>query len=52
MTPTRWAEQNFGVAAVIPAWRILQLLFDDEDVVAKRERGEHEWLSEHGAAGA
>jgi hypothetical protein len=30
------------MAAVIPAWRILQLLFDDEDVVAKRERGERD----------
>jgi hypothetical protein len=41
------AEQNSGMAAVIPAWRILQLLQDD-DVVAKRRQQELRWLEENG----
>lgn len=47
VNPTMFAEQNSGMAAVIPAWRILQILFEDEDVVAKREQGEAEWVALH-----
>jgi hypothetical protein len=45
--PPTWAEQNSGMAAVIPAWRLLQMLFDDDDIVDHREEGERRWLEEH-----
>lgn len=45
--PALWAEQNSGMATVIPAWRLTELLFD-EDVVRKREEGEQAWLNARG----
>jgi hypothetical protein len=46
--PKLWAEQNSGMAAVIPAWRLKQVLFDDDQVVRQREEGERKWLEDHG----
>jgi hypothetical protein len=45
--PPMWVEQNSGVAAVIPAWRLKQLI-DDEEVARIREESERAWISEYG----
>jgi hypothetical protein len=45
--PPMWAEQNSGVAAVIPAWRLMQLI-DEEGVAAKRAQDEDSWITQHG----
>lgn len=42
------AEQNSGMAAVIPAWRLEQLLFEDDRVLSEREAGERAWLEQPG----
>lgn len=49
--PELWTAQNSGMATVIPAWRLTELLFDD-DVVRKREEGEQAWLAKRGAGPA
>ena len=49
--PRLWAEQNSGMATVIPAWRLTELLFDD-DVVRKREESERIWRENRGAGPA
>jgi hypothetical protein len=50
--PTLCAEQNSGIATVIPAWRLAKLLFEDDDVLAGREQGENAWLAAQGAGPA
>jgi hypothetical protein len=50
--PRLWAEQNSGVAGVIPAWRLSQMLFEDEDIVTRREEGERKWLADNTSSGS
>jgi Trypsin-like peptidase domain len=50
--PAMWAEQNSGIATVIPAWSLARLLFEDDDVLAAREHGENAWLEAHGGGPA
>lgn len=45
--PPLWAEQNSGMAVVVPAWRVRQL-FEMEEVVEMRRETENAWLEEHG----
>ncbi len=44
--PRMWSEQNSGMSAVLPAWRLLRLINDD-DVATSRARAEDAWLEEH-----
>lgn len=45
--PPLFAEQSSGLAIVIPAWRLSQLLFEEDEVLRRREAGEAAWLAEH-----
>ena len=47
--PHLWAEQNSGMAGVIPAWRLTAMLFEDERIVDEREAAEERWLKNHSA---
>ncbi len=42
-----WVEQNSGIMGVVPAWKLAELL-DDEELVRVREDREREWLADHG----
>jgi hypothetical protein len=46
--PPLFAEQRSDLAVVIPAWRLEQLLFEGDEVLRRREKGEKAWLLEHG----
>lgn len=37
-----WVEQNTGIACVLPAWHILDLLMNDEDLVKQRSKDKAE----------
>jgi hypothetical protein len=39
---------NSGMAGVIPAWKITELLMEDEDLAAGRKQAEAEWREEQG----
>ena len=45
VTPPLFAEQGAGLAVVIPAWRLGQLLFEDEEVLRRREESAAAWLA-------
>jgi hypothetical protein len=42
-------QRNTGMGVVVPAWKLAELLFDDEEVVQMRQESEREWLKEHPA---
>jgi hypothetical protein len=44
LVPRQWVEQNTGMMAVVPAWKLAELL-DDEDVVARRADNEASHIS-------
>lgn len=46
--PPLFAEQSSGLAVVIPAWRLQRLLFEDDEVLRRREAGEAAWIAENG----
>jgi len=39
--------RNTGMAAVVPAWKLHELLYDDDEVVAVRDKMERAWLDTH-----
>ena len=46
--PEGWlVEQNSGIMHVAPAWKLTELL-QDEDLVNMRREEEQEWVKEHG----
>jgi hypothetical protein len=36
-----------GMATVVPAWKLHELLFEDEEVVGMRKQAEKKWLEQH-----
>lgn len=46
-TPEKWTEQNSGMACVVPAWYLNDLLFENEEIVEMRKNAEEKWQEEH-----
>lgn len=40
-------ELRTGMATVLPAWKLHELLFECEEVVQMREQAEREWINQH-----